>query len=106
LRFDSLSAGELYSGRTPVLNQDGFDSRVRPDFSPMLLDILNQRLGQLRRPAQTHLRLTRGSDQRRDAVSEALEPQIHLAQAVEEQEARPNHVIFELAFHEFQGRER
>jgi hypothetical protein len=38
-------------------------------------------------------------------VAEAHQPQIDLAQAVEEQQPRTDHVVLELAAHELQGRQ-
>src|SRR2546423_340631 len=64
-----------------------------------------KRFGQALGASEAKLGLRRTREERRDVMSEAAQPQVDLAQAVEEKQPGAHHWMFELSLHELERRE-
>ena len=99
----NLLPGSQFDARCPaVLHEDAAKFDAAPDFAPMLSDVGNEATREAGSPAHHHLRLGARREQGRDGVAEALQAEIHFAQAVEEEQAGAHGIILELACDEFE----
>src|SRR5438445_12144352 len=89
-----------------MANEDAAQLDAAPDFAPMLSDVGNEATREAGRPAHRHLRLGARREQSRDRVTEALQTEVHFAQAVEEEQAGANGIILELLRDEFEWGQR
>ena len=83
--LDAPAVGQLDSHRSAATEQDSPRLGAGQYLAAMLADIGHQGVGQPRRAAQAHLGFVRAGQHGGDAVAEAAQAQIDLAQAVKEQ---------------------
>ena len=93
-------------GSSAVLHQNFRRFLLKQDLTARVRYRGNERAGERRRTAHTHLRFPGAGQQRRNVVSEATAAEIDLAQAVEEQKASLHHGVLEFALDEFERRQR
>ena len=65
-------------------------------------DVGHEAMREAGRPAHCHLRHVARREQRRDRMAEALQAEVHFAQAIEEEQAGAHRVILEVARDEFE----
>ena len=105
-RADHLAAGRLHADHLAAFDHDPPRLAIRADLAAAVAHRRGERLRQPRRAAQAHLRLGGARQQHRDVVAEAALAQVDFAQAVEEQQPRPDHRVLELPLDELQRRKR
>ena len=98
---DHLAVGGFDADRAAALDQDALRLGHQPDLAAARAHGRFERAGERRRAAARHLRLGRARQQRRDVMAEAAQPQIDLAQAVEEQQAGLDGGMLEFPLDEF-----
>ena len=69
----------------------------------MLSDVGDEAMSETGRPADRHLRHVAPGEQRRDRVAEALQAEVHFAQAIKKEQAGAHGVILEVLRDEFEG---
>ena len=105
-RPNHLAVAGLDPDRPTVLDNDARRFGQKADVAATLAYGRFQRAGERRAAAARHLRLRRARDQRGDVMAEAALAKVHLAQAVEEQQAGHHRGILELPLHELERRHR
>ena len=68
----------------------------------MLSDVGDEAMREAGRPAHRHLRHVARREQRRNRVAEAIQAEVHFAQAIEEEQAGAGGVILEVPRDEFE----
>ena len=106
LGADQLAVGGLDPDRAAAFDHDALGLGRKGDLAARLAHRRLERARERRRAAARHLRLGRARQQRGDVMAEAGQPQVDLAQAVEEKEARLDGRVLEFLFDEFERRER
>src|SRR5262245_29092626 len=104
--MNPLATGELDAGRAPVSYEDATQPNAATNFSAMPGNVCDETTGEARASANGHLRHTTGRKQRRNGMAKSFQPKIYFAQAIEKEESRAHGVIFEVACHKFEGRQR
>ena len=106
LGADQFAVGGLDPDRAAAFDHDALGLGREPDLAARFAHRRFERARERRRAAARHLRLGRARQQRGDVMAEAFEPQVNLAQAVEEEEARLDGGMLEFPRDEFERRER
>ena len=102
-RINSPSRG-LDSDRLALFDHDPLRLGHQPDLAAAASHRGFERARQGGRAAARHLRLGRARQQRRDMMPESAQPQVDLAQAVEEQQPGLDRRVLEFPCDEFQRR--
>ena len=102
---DHFTFGGFDPDRAAALDQNALGLGHQPDVAARCAHRRFERAGERRRAAARHLRLGRARQQRRDVMAEARQPQVDLAQSVEEEEPGLDGGVLELLFDELQRRE-
>jgi hypothetical protein len=102
---ENLAVARFDADRAPALHNDALWRATGADLAAVGAHRAFQRPGQRAGAAECHLGLGRTGQQGGDVMAEAGRAQVHLAQAVEEQQPRLDHRMFELAQHEFERRQ-
>ena len=103
LGHEERSIGELDAIGLSVAAEDALRFNSSEDLTAVFPNVIHQRFGESRRPAEAHLGKVTSGQQRRDRVAKAPEPKIDFAQSVEEEESGTYHVVLELASHKVEG---
>ena len=99
-RPKELAVRGLHSRHPAALHQDALRGGAKPHLSAGFLDCAHQGSAEGGRSSTAHLRLALGGQKHRDVMAEPGQAQIDLAEAVEEEQARPDHRVLELPLHE------
>ena len=103
---DHFALGGFDPDRAAAFDQDAPGLGHQPDLAARRAHRRFERARQRGRAAARHLRLGRARQQRGDVMAEAREPQVDLAQAVEEEETGLDGGMLELLLDELQRRQR
>src|SRR5437660_7198783 len=85
-----------------IANEDAAQLDAAPHFTSMLSDVGHETMREAGRPAHRHLRHVARREQGRDRMAEALQAQVHFAQAIEEEQAGADGVILEVTRDKFE----
>ena len=103
---DHFALGGFDPDRAAAFNQNAPGLGHQPDLAARRARRRFERARQCRRAAARHLRLGRARQQRGDVMAETGEPQIDLAQPVEEEEPALDGGMLEFLLDELQRRQR